>query len=634
MTSTRREAEHIAQRLDKEVEGAERAISSLKAELTEAQKEAQKLAGDRARDQRRIPSSQASAAGASTAALSFTVHPRRSQYALSPPASSFGSPSLPERCTSCERRASFLRAERATPRARYSRALSAARPTFSLPSAKAAESLYPSTRDSATRRRARPQWGAMEFIDPHFDALSKIAGFPVDQVRYVACLLLAYPAAGIHKLLPSATVKHIYSIVVGLFFGYLCLREDIVHSFAVALGSYFLVKLGPARYSHVLVMMFALSYLSVSHIYRMYKNYMGWELDFTGPQMILTLKVSSFAFNVYDGRANKKATAEQEARALKRMPTLLEYLGYVYFFGGFLAGPAFEVREYIEFSDLTAFKADKDDKRPRVPSSLLPALGRMVVSFVCLGAMVAGGQYTMFRVTDAKFIASMPLIALPFYMWLAAFLNRCKYYFGWALAEGACVLSGLAYNGRDERGSAKWDRVSNMSILEIELAQNARGVINNWNVGTAVWLRRYVYERVPYKTKPNWRNTTVTYFVSAFWHGFYPGYYISFMTAALLTEAAKIMRRRVRPLVMKDEKTGRQPLKALYDLVSWVVTHLCMGAAVAPFILLDWHLAIAGWSCVYFWLPIVCGAVIAFNSLVPQRRARPAGEKKVEKKAE
>lgn len=28
---------------------------------------------------------------------------------------------------------------------------------------------------------------------------------------------------------------------------------------------------------------------------------MGWTLDFTGPQMILTIKLMSFAFNYYDG---------------------------------------------------------------------------------------------------------------------------------------------------------------------------------------------------------------------------------------------------------------------------------------------------------------------------------------------
>jgi hypothetical protein len=41
--------------------------------------------------------------------------------------------------------------------------------------------------------------------------------------------------------------------------------------------------------------------MSASHIYRLYVDYMGWSLDFTGPQMILVIKLTSFAFNYYDG---------------------------------------------------------------------------------------------------------------------------------------------------------------------------------------------------------------------------------------------------------------------------------------------------------------------------------------------
>jgi len=35
---------------------------------------------------------------------------------------------------------------------------------------------------------------------------------------------------------------------------------------------------------------------------RQYENYGGYELDYTGPQMVLVLKLTSFAYNVYDGQ--------------------------------------------------------------------------------------------------------------------------------------------------------------------------------------------------------------------------------------------------------------------------------------------------------------------------------------------
>lgn len=39
------------------------------------------------------------------------------------------------------------------------------------------------------------------------------------------------------------------------------------------------------------------------------------------------------------------------------------------------------------------------------------------------------------------------------------------------------------------------------------------------------WLRKCVYERLPYSKS---MNQLLTFMVSAFWHGYYAGYYITF----------------------------------------------------------------------------------------------------------
>lgn len=36
-------------------------------------------------------------------------------------------------------------------------------------------------------------------------------------------------------------------------------------------------------------------------------------------------------------------------------------------------------------------------------------------------------------------------------------------------------------------------------------------------------------------------NTVMTYTLSAFWHGFYPGYYVTFLTGALFTNSARMV---------------------------------------------------------------------------------------------
>lgn len=138
-------------------------------------------------------------------------------------------------------------------------------------------------------------------------------------------------------------------------------------------------------------------------------------------------------------------------------------------------------------------------------------------------------------------------------------VTRFKYYHAWLLADAICNNSGLGFNGYDKDGNDKWDLISNINVVSFEvtllstwdysscndleiliylqLATNFRDAINNWNLGTNRWLRNVVYERVPKKY-----GTMLTFGLSALWHGFYPGYYITFACGALIVTSARMVR--------------------------------------------------------------------------------------------
>ncbi len=75
-------------------------------------------------------------------------------------------------------------------------------------------------------------------------------------------------------------------------------------------------------------------------------------------------------------------------------------------------------------------------------------------------------------------------------MYLNCFRMRNKYYFVWLLVESVNNLTGLGFSGYDKDGKAKWDLVTNVHVLDIELATSLRGMISGWNALTANWLRR------------------------------------------------------------------------------------------------------------------------------------------------
>ena len=128
-------------------------------------------------------------------------------------------------------------------------------------------------------------------------------------------------------------------------------------------------------------------------------------------------------------------------------------------------------------------------------------------------------------------------------MHMTGFTTRTKYYAVWALSEGACILSGIGYNGINPKtGRVDWDRLQNVSPWGVEFAQNSRAYLGYWNINTNNWLRSYIYLRVtPKGKKPGFRASMATFVTSAFWHGFEPGYYLTFILASFVQTVAKSM---------------------------------------------------------------------------------------------
>lgn len=67
----------------------------------------------------------------------------------------------------------------------------------------------------------------------------------------------------------------------------------------------------------------------------------------------------------------------------------------------------------------------------------------------------------------------------------------------------------------------------------LQFSLNFRETLETWNKSTQMWLRTIAYDRAP-SHKTFW-----TYVLSALWHGFYPGYYFTFLGGAIFTLAAR-----------------------------------------------------------------------------------------------
>ena len=86
-----------------------------------------------------------------------------------------------------------------------------------------------------------------------------------------------------------------------------------------------------------------------------------------------------------------------------------------------------------------------------------------------------------------------------------------------------------------------------------------------------------------------------TFIVSAFWHGFHPGYYLGFVAGALATYAASSIRKHIHPLV--NSRTSKLSwFKVPYDLLGSAATVFVMSYMFLPVGVRTFEGSIAVWS--------------------------------------
>jgi lysophospholipid acyltransferase 1/2 len=55
------------------------------------------------------------------------------------------------------------------------------------------------------------------------------------------------------------------------------------------------------------------------------------------------------------------------------------------------------------------------------------------------------------------------------YLYISASSQRAKYYIAWTLADLVNNASGFGFNGYDKNGNAKWNLITNVNILPLEV---------------------------------------------------------------------------------------------------------------------------------------------------------------------
>ncbi|XP_011498421.1 PREDICTED: lysophospholipid acyltransferase 2 isoform X2 [Ceratosolen solmsi marchali] len=378
------------------------------------------------------------------------------------------------------------------------------------------------------------------------------------------------------------------------------------------------------------VLAVALIYLSCIHFHRQMYDYGSYTLDITGPLMVITQKVTSLAYSVHDGLTCKEEelTPTQRDHAVQKMPTMLEYFSYIFHFQALMVGPIIFYRDYIDFIHGRGHKLltnASDEQNGQVnkiimePSPNVVVIKKVIASLICaLIFIILLPSYPIKKIKDEEFLNNTSMLYKYWYLILSTMLIRFKYYHAWLFADAICNNSGLGFNGYREDGTARWDLVSNVDAIKFETALSLKDAIQAWNKGTNRWLRMIVYERVKHN------KTILTYGLSALWHGFYPGYYLTFANGALITFASRSIRRCIRPYFLTSKTK-----KVLYDIITMVITRFILAYIIFSFILLEFRASIILYLNMYL-APHLIGmsAILVLPLLTRTREANGSGTSK------
>lgn len=453
------------------------------------------------------------------------------------------------------------------------------------------------------------------------DALSQlltIVGLDEANLKVLVCTLLSFPFSWIFKRLPDHrySLKNVYNILVSAFYVFVILdvHSGVVQLLISALGCYFITRYVRSPVMPWINFLFLMGHLFYEHIHMQFFNvYDSTQIDLTGAQMVMVMKLSAFGWNVHDGKQPEESLTEyNKLRRIKQHPNLLPFFGYVFFYASLLTGPAFDYVDYDHFIHGRLFEDVPDDKRPgkrkrRIPRSGKQSLMKTLEGFFWAFCFANIGRFvTVEYLLTKSFVQDHGFLYRIFYSWVLLFSYRLKYYAVWSIAEGACILSGIGYNGYDQKtGKFKWNRVQNIDAVAFETGQNVHACLEAWNMNTNKWLKHYIYLRVAKSSKkPGFKSTLFTFAASAAWHGTRPGYYLTFVSGALMQSCGKIYRRNFRPIFMQADGKTPKSTKIVYDVICYFVTQLTFGQATQPFVILDFKQSLYAWSTCYYFIHI------------------------------
>lgn len=322
-----------------------------------------------------------------------------------------------------------------------------------------------------------------------------------------------------HKKISSQSkqIIHAYIALSGIL---LCIFNYgllVYHTLLAVLVSYVLITFLNSTALITTSFVYHLGYLLFGYYYTSSEDY---DITWTMPHCVLTLRLIGLAFDISDGRRPEtELSASNKKTCIKTAPSLLEIAAFTYFPGSFLVGPQFSFRRYTSFVN---------GEYQKYTGFATAGAKRAAVGVIYLLVNLIGGGYLQDKyIYSDEFWTDNNVLTRIFLLGIWARITLYKYISIWLLTESVCICFGLTFNGVDESGKADWTGCSNIKLLVFENTQRFQHYIDSFNIQTNYWVAEYIYKRLKFLNNRHYSQLGALMFL-ALWHGFHSGYYMCF----------------------------------------------------------------------------------------------------------
>lgn len=183
--------------------------------------------------------------------------------------------------------------------------------------------------------------------------IAALIGTTDTALKLLLSIIMAYPIAILyHKQVRTKypEYKNYFFFLMGVDMAFYNFGLSMYHNTIPVVVIYCSTKvLGPSKWNAFFSFVFNMTYLLLGYSWTESEEY---DITWTMPHCVLTLKLIALAFDLWDGNIQKQGhelSANNKKTALVEAPTFIELLGFVYFPACFLVGPIFSFRRYKDY---------------------------------------------------------------------------------------------------------------------------------------------------------------------------------------------------------------------------------------------------------------------------------------------